>query len=100
MEEKHQQSVSDEKVTASVSKEPAKDENPTIILKGPDGVAKKRHGLKLATDRVKSCGGTTPCSSPSDGPLFSSLKGPNWGKLGKDLTEAFEKNRKVEKQTF
>ena len=56
MEEKHQQSVSDEKVTASVSKEPAKDENPTIILKGPDGVAKKRHGLKLATDRVKSCG--------------------------------------------
>lgn len=62
----------------------------TKAKKGNEKNAKKKTGLKLATDRVKSIGSLTPCSSPSDGPMFSSAKGPDWKKIEIEVTQALQ----------
>ena len=51
---------------------------------------KKKPGLKLTTDRVKSIGSLTPCSSPSEGPMFSSAIGPDWKAIEIEVSQAFE----------
>ena len=55
-----------------------------------ESFTKKRQGLRLVTDKVKSLGGTTPCSSPSDGSMIGTT-GPNWeaiqSKVSDELTQ-------------
>lgn len=50
----------------------------------------KKPGLNLVTDRVKTMGGTTPCSSPADGMLLHP-KGPNWCINEQKAKEVMEK---------
>ena len=57
-------------------------------------VKKKKTGLKLATARVKSIGGLTPCSSPAEGQMFMSSLGPDWKRAEAEVSQAFQVNQK------
>lgn len=57
---------------------------------------RKNTGLKLATDRVKSMGSFTPCSSPSEGSMFASVKEPDWKKIEIEVSHAFDANKETD----
>ena len=71
-----------EKSLAKTLSEPYQDSNASKAKSEITKTARKKPGLKLVTDRVKTIGGVTPCSSPADGNLFNN-KGPNFSLLEK-----------------
>ena len=59
-----------------------------------ESFTKKRQGLRLVTGRVKSLGGTTPCSSPSDGSVIGT-KGPNWEAIQSKVSDELMQKLKL-----
>jgi len=55
---------------------------------------KKRLGLKIPSDRAKLIGGLTPCSSPSEGQMFSSASGPDWKSIENEVSHAIQTTEK------
>lgn len=68
-----------------------------IAQKAPkmnESSTKTRQGLRLVTDKVKALGGTTPCSSPSDGAMIGK-NGPNWDAIQSKVSDKLKQELKL-----
>ena len=64
------------------------------VIGDTEETTKKGLGLKLPSDLAKFIGGLTPCSSPSEGQMFSSVSGPDWKSIENKVSHSIQATKK------